>query len=359
MISAGLAAAASVSLVLSVVWVGQIRPLFSWAATGLTVFPGVQAPWVGGVRGEPMGPVLLSASVMIDEDDLLWPNPWGTSAYVRDVTGTEIRRVPVADRGSNQPGRMVVSPDGRYVVVGSLARVGAVRVIDTSSGAERDVDLGAEGANTVPLDWSRDGSRFYAYSTVEVPRPGSGLGVGGLVTVEAATGTVRKVADLTGVTQVAPSPSGHQLFLAGSGNARIVDASTGGLLRVVSRERSVVFDAQPWSPEGRWIIGKRSNDPGFTIVRFDAASGSPQAPREILDVAGATGVAWASSDAYLIAQRRTTPAGEQGMYVSALDVRTGALRDVATWLAGSAPLIVTDISIARDLAPRYFAAAPS
>ncbi|MDO5535342.1 MAG: hypothetical protein Q4F65_11905 [Propionibacteriaceae bacterium] len=351
---AGLAAAASVALVLSVVWIGQIRPLFPAASNGLTLLPGVQAPWVGGVRGNPMGPALLSATCMIDEDDLWWPGPWSTSAYVRDVTGEQVRTVPAADRGPTQPGSIVVSPDGSYIAVGSLARNGRIRVIDTRSGDEREVDLGAGDANTVPLAWSRDGAWFYAYSTIPVPSPGSGLGVGALVAIEASSGAMHTVAGLSGVTQVAPSPSGRELFLASSGNHRIVDASTGRLVRVISREKAIAFDSQPWSPDGRWLIGKRKDQLGSTIIRFDATTPDQVAPHTVLTGTSATGVAWTSPNTYLLTRMATAPDRAQKTYISSLNVQTGALRDVAEWTSGRARLIVTDVSIARDLAPRYF-----
>lgn len=90
------------------------------------------------------------------------------------------------------------------------------------------------------------------------------------------------------------------------------------------------------------------------MLRFDATSPRAGAPHAILDDASAIGVAWTSPDTYLVTRRGSTPESNQGTYLSSLNVRTGALRDVAKWTSGRARLIVLDVSIARDLAPTYF-----
>lgn len=347
----------------------------SWRGTqpaggpGLTTvqeLPGIQGPFSPDIVSDPLPQgILMTTPLFINPDNAWFPSPWNSSMLALSPDRNEFRTVSPADVPGRSKSPTVVSPDGSRLAVGSQARSGNLTVIDATTGALRELGFGPQGSDAVPLAWSHDGRRFYAYATVPIPdlgAPPDPSGVtpqavgataegepGDLYSVDAATGARTLLPGAAGSTSVTPSADGRQLLIAGDKGARIVDAVTGQVRRTITTDTSISFGPEAWSPTGRWAVGYRKQDAGSHLVRIDTVSG---AIRPILNDPTARGVVWTGDDTFVIL-RGNPERGDAATLLSALDVKTGAVTDLAQWSRDRFGTLVSDVSIARDLAPKH------
>ncbi|KQW48687.1 hypothetical protein ASC77_08090 [Nocardioides sp. Root1257] len=248
------------------------------------------------------------------------------------------------------PGPMLLSPDGRQVVLGDH---------DTGSPDLAVVDLGSgdvathglpDARSVIPVAWSPDGSRVAYLSDDSPTNPYSGgLIVGDLVVLDLASGEASPVPGGEDVSAAAFSPDGAELAVqhaSGSGGLAIVDLASGAVRRVDATGSLAGPDA--WSPDGSLLalVGA----PGLSFVDPDG-TGVPltlarPATDGILGWTGSREVAVLESpdadDATITAyaldggSRPLTAIGDLGSYgIGRIQLASGLIADLQARPAGS------------------------
>lgn len=335
------AAEALVVVVVGLAFVG-----LQWSSEGGSVRPGT-----GPVAFAPESPAYSHLTADVEHAPIgravaLYQQGMGVEffdtpqALVLGADETATRRIGLAtDRGRHgDAGPMLLSPDGRLVIVGDLGDgQNDLALVDLSSGGVRRLQVPLPG-EVHPLAWAPDGGTV-AYSVGD-----------GLHLLDLATGASRSVPRTAGVDAAAFSPTAPEIAvqLRWGGPDVLVFALDGARLRTLDM-RGGSIGPNSWSPDGRLIAVE---DDG-TTVGFVRADGALLKPPVVVPVPGAGGeyrgrfAGWAGSSrpVFMVA------AGTAGA--------PGRARLLATNLAGGEVRQLTKISTHAGneaVSSRHFAA---
>ena len=241
---------------------------------------------------------------------------WGTSQLVvLGADGATYRRLDLAEElghfGADQewsPADTLLSPDGGRVAVSDSYRItGGLDVVDLTSGAARAIEVRPPAA-VRPLAWTPDGGRLVIARNTE--SYDTSVQAGTLAVVDLRTGRTAPlpVAPTDGEYPswaVAVSPDGRSAAVADGipgAPVRIVDLTTGALLRTLAMPRASALLPGGWSPGGG-LVAIREYFEGRQRISFldvtGGAGGGPGVPAPLELPEGVDFLGWRSAAAVL------------------------------------------------------------
>jgi hypothetical protein len=241
---------------------GTFHRLWPWQQPAVEAPPGPAALLVSGDAGLTMGTLDLP----------------GTVDSVLAVVGTDGSYRTVRDHTMyRQAGQeLLLSPDGRYVAGGeslenSDLRDGrAIRLLDLVTGKVRQLGTGQQFSDTygwAPVAWSPDGTSLLVRAGARDPDDGRGP----LLLMDVATGSVRKLLDLSPaedlntVHLVAYSPDGRRVAVSAGGRLVVVDTVDG-----TQRTLAELGPRQRLGGTGAWSLDGRR----LAVFTFEGCAGT-------------------------------------------------------------------------------------
>lgn len=266
-----------------------------------------------------------------------------TRHIVLGADGSTVRTLGIAQERTHlgQTGPTSVSPDGRYVAVGTRGWSGDVVLVDAQTGDERSVAVTSRPQRAVlPLTWSPDGAWLYVLD-IDANRPDRGRpGVLHRIAVDSAQAhDVPGVGGAEDVTGAYAGAAGRLLLLRSSGTT-LLDAASGAVVRTYRDGFARSLEQNAWSPDGRYLVSSGTSG----LVVEDLRAGQT---RRFAGAAG-SGLAWVDDRTYLVAQSRTIGTSRNSDLVE-VDVVTGERWLVSAWRDTWTGAAVIDPSIAAGL----------
>lgn len=266
-----------------------------------------------------------------------------TRHIVLGADGSTVRTLGIAQERSalGQTAPTSVSPDGRYVAVGTRGWSGDVVLVDAQTGEERTVPVTSRPQRAVlPQTWSPDGAWLYVLD-IDANRPDEGQpGVLHRIAVDSAQGQdVPGVGGAEDVTGAYAGAADRLLLLRNSGTT-LLDVTTGATVRTYRDSFARSLEQNAWSPDGRYLVSSGTSG----LVVEDLITGQTRQ----LTGANGSGLAWVDDRTYLVEESRTVGSNRNSDLVE-VDIHTGQRWLVSAWGDTWTGAAVIDPSIAAGL----------
>ncbi|WP_432543286.1 TolB family protein [Kineococcus sp. SYSU DK002] len=280
-------------------------------------------------------------------------------ALLVGADGGAARRLTEAlDRGApdtqGDPAPMLLSPDGRTVVLGDWSSgpagpapgtVGSsdLALVDLATGAAR-VHVVPRVPGVVPVAWSPDGAAV-AYLGTEEPTTPFTSTPGQLYVFDVAARRAVAVAGGERVVAAAFSPDGSRIAFQAPGAQvlRVVDLATGAGAELPLPAGTTLVDGPAWSPDARFVAVSE----GGQRLRFVPTEPGAEVPAPVPGSGGVLG--WTSPE---VVVHPAVDAGEgQDFRVVRSDLRTGVTTPFFRVPTTGGEYAVGEVSLATALLP--------